>query len=96
MEYKDFIDSLKNSESPKNMSIYLQALWEDGKKNWDRAHELIQDVEDENASWIHAYLHRKEGDAGNALYWYNRARKKMPNISLDEEWKFLVENFLKE
>jgi Tfp pilus assembly protein PilF len=51
---------------------------------------LIQDVEDENASWIHAYLHRKEGDNGNADYWYRRAGKTRPSVSLDKEWEEIV------
>jgi hypothetical protein len=56
--------------------VYLNALWYDARGEWDKAHELIQDVQDKNASWIHAYLHRKEGDDPNAGYWYSRAGKK--------------------
>ena len=94
MDYKEFLKSLKDEEVPENISVYLKSLWEDGKNNWEGAHEIIQDIENENGSWIHAYLHRKEGDNGNASYWYHKAGKKMPNISLDEEWKSLVEFFL--
>ena len=54
------------------------------------AHTTIQDIEDKTAAWIHAYLHRKEGDAGNAGYWYNRAGKKMPAYSLEKEWEEIV------
>ena len=63
-------------------------------KVWQKAHELIQDIEDKSAAWIHAYLHRKEGDIWNADYWYNRAGKKRPSLTLQEEWKDIVEAML--
>ena len=85
----------KASADPKGLSVELEALWYDGKGDWDKSHEVIQDVNTKNAAWIHAYLHRKEGDLGNAQYWYSRAGKSMPNVSLDAEWKSLVEYFLK-
>lgn len=81
-----FKESLRGDEPPQGLSVYLNALWYDAKGNWNKAHDLIQDIEDKDASWIHAYLHRKEGDNGNADYWYNLARKKRPNISLEKEW----------
>jgi len=71
-----FKESLLANEPLPGSSVYLTALWYDAKGNWDKAHTLIQDVEDKNASWIHAYLHRKEGDIFNADYWYGRAGKK--------------------
>ena len=76
---------------PENLNVYLQALWYDAKGDWDKAHELIQDLPDKSSAWIHAYLHRKEGDTWNADYWYNRADRKRPSVSLDEEWEMLVE-----
>ena len=85
-----FKESLSGNEPPQNSPVYLIALWHDAKGEWDKAHELIQDVEDKNASWIHAYLHRKEGDAGNAGYWYSRAGKKRYVGSLDKEWEEIV------
>ncbi len=57
------------------MSPLLRALWWDAKGNWHRAHEIAQDVETPQGAWVHAYLHRREGDAGNAAYWYRRAGK---------------------
>jgi hypothetical protein len=90
MNVSSFKESLSQSQPPKNTSVYLNALWYDAKGEWDKAHVLIQDVDDKNASWIHAYLHRKEGDTGNADYWYRRAAKKRPMISLDEEWEDIV------
>lgn len=86
MTLRDFKDSLL-ADTPPHLSIYLQALWYDAKSNWEKAHNLIQEVNDEKAAWIHAYLHRKEGDIGNADYWYRRARKSRPDISLNDEWE---------
>ncbi|MDQ6844495.1 MAG: hypothetical protein M3Z92_09110 [Bacteroidota bacterium] len=82
-----FLESLSGDEPPENLSVYLNALWYDAKGEWDKAHKLIQDLEDKNASWIHAYLHRKEGDNANAGYWYRRADKKMPSVDLRDEWE---------
>ena len=90
MNLSSFKESLLNSDPPQNASIYLQALWYDAKGEWGKAHKLIQDVEDKNASWIHAYLHRKEGDNGNADYWYRRAGAQRSSVSLEEEWEQIV------
>ena len=70
------------------------ALWHDGKGDWNRAHEVAQDVEDEAGAWVHAYLHRKEGDESNAAYWYRRATRPVERGSLDAEWKQIVEALL--
>jgi hypothetical protein len=72
------------------MSIHLQSLWFDAKGEWQRAHEVIQDEPDKDSAWIHAYLHRREGDIWNADYWYRRAGKKRPDISLQQEWDQIV------
>lgn len=86
-----FKDSLSRKEPDSNISVYLKAMWYDAKDNWDKAHKLIQDKEDKNASWIHAYLHRKEGDISNADYWYRRAGKIRPSVSLEEEWEEIAD-----
>ncbi|MBD0350125.1 MAG: hypothetical protein ICV65_03110 [Flavisolibacter sp.] len=90
MDLPAFKQSLSENHPPKHASVYMKALWYDARGDWDKAHQLIQDVPDNNASWIHAYLHRKEGDIGNADYWYHRAGKKRPSISLAEEWEQLA------
>ena len=82
------------SSPPANLSGYLQSLWYDAKGDWNRSHEIIQDIEDKTAAWIHAYLHRKEGDIGNADYWYRRAGKSRPDKTLEEEWENIVEALL--
>lgn len=94
MNLTDFNESISGNNPQAEMSVYLKALWYDAKDDWDKAHELIQDLHDRNASWIHAYLHRKEGDIGNADYWYNKAGKKRPAIYLPEEWEHIVAAFL--
>ena len=89
------IDEFKTSNKvPPGISVYLQSLWYDSKGDWDKSHTIIQAMEDKNAAWIHAYLHRKEGDMWNADYWYNRAGKKRPPVSLEQEWENLVKVFL--
>ncbi|NTS41314.1 hypothetical protein HRG84_10400 [Flavisolibacter sp. BT320] len=94
MNFEAFSQSLTADRPPDSLSVYLQSLWWDGKGNWEKSHEMIQDLPDKNAAWIHAYLHRKEGDSWNADYWYNRAGRKRPSHSLEEEWAFLVNEML--
>lgn len=95
MNLSSFTNSLLESTPPVT-SIYLQALWYDKKDNWKAAHELVDGLGDKKSFWIHAYLHRKEGDASNAEYWYAKAGRKKPTLSLNEEWEQLVEIFLNE
>ena len=90
MNLNSFKSSLELNKPPDTLSPYLISLWYDAKGNWEQAHQIIQEIEDRNASWIHAYLHRKEGDHSNANYWYHRAGKKMPECSLSEEWEGIV------
>lgn len=94
MNFDAFIQSLQQSSPPKEFSAHLQSLWYDGKGEWDKAHHLIQDNEDEMSCYIHAYLHRKEGDKFNANYWYNKAGKTMPHYSLEDEWEKIVKLLL--
>ena len=94
MDVVSFRESLTADTPPDEASVYLKALWYDAKDQWDAAHSLIQDVEDKNSSWIHAYLHRKEGDISNAAYWYRRAGKKMPDITLEKEWQNMVADLI--
>lgn len=94
MTFEAFKDSLAAQQPPASLSVYAQALWYDGRNNWQQAHDLIQDLPDKKAAWIHAYLHRREGDTWNADYWYNRAGQKRPQVSLQVEWEQLVTHFL--
>jgi hypothetical protein len=82
--------SVKESVPPTELPPLLAALWWDAKGDWNRAHEIAQAEADRgtrpDAAWVHAYLHRKEGDTWNANYWYRRASQLHPDIPLDEEW----------
>ena len=94
MKFEEFQNSLSESAPPDNLSGYLQSLWYDAKGDWNKAHGIIQNIEDKTAAWIHAYLHRKEGDIGNADYWYRRAGKNRPPDSLEDEWENIVKALL--
>lgn len=91
---ENFMKTLEAGAVPTGLSPYLQSLWYDAKGDWQQAHNIIQDQHDKNAAWIHAYLHRKEGDIGNADYWYSNAGKKRPPYPLEREWKEIVEAML--
>lgn len=94
MDFSSFKESLSLNEASPTLSAYLKALWYDANDDWEKAHVLIQDLNDKNAAWIHAYLHRKEGDISNADYWYTRAGKKRPDATLEKEWEEIVSHFL--
>jgi hypothetical protein len=94
MTLDDFKRSLSETSPPEGLDLYLESLWHDAHGHWHKAHNLIQDKDDRRANSIHAYLHRKEGDLGNATYWYHRAGISMPKHSLEEEWCDLVSQFL--
>ncbi len=93
MTLLEFKHSL-NSPTPPHVATLLKSLWHDARGEWDRAHDLAQEVNTQEGSWIHAYLHRKEGDRSNAQYWYHRANRKMPTCSLEQEWDELVSTLL--
>lgn len=91
----DFTRSLRAAAPPDGLDLAIQALWWDAKGDWDKAHGLADKDHAMRGSWVHAYLHRKEGDRGNAGYWYRRAGKPMPaKISLEEEWKAIARTLL--
>lgn len=96
MTFQEFNRSVEMKKLPKNVSQNLIALWYDANGDWDHAHEIVQETSGFEGDWIHAYLHRKEGDLGNASYWYSRVGKSGPNISLDEEWELLAKHLLGE
>jgi hypothetical protein len=86
MNLAEFHDSLAQPTPPSGLSSALQSLWHEAKGDWEKAHELAQEDAGLAGDWVHAYLHRKEGDASNARYWYARARKPVCASSLEEEW----------
>jgi hypothetical protein len=89
-----FRKSLDAGAPPDGAGSLLSALWHDAKGDWKRAHEIVQDEEGVQAAWVHAYLHRKEGDLSNAGYWYRRAARPVSKISLEDEWEAIVSAFL--
>ncbi len=90
MDFKQFRESLSQVSPSSQLPDHLKALWYDAKGDWEQSHNIIQDIDDRNAAWIHAYLHRKEGDIWNADYWYGKAGKKRPSVSLQQEWENIV------
>ena len=96
MNLEEFKSGLQNTSPPSGLNRYLLALWHDRMGNWQLSHEIVQDIDTQNASWIHAYLHRKEGDKSNALYWYTKAGKNMPDYSLEKEWEDIVRSNLEQ
>ena len=92
--FNEFQSSLSGSQPPADCSAELAALWWDGHNDWDAAHTAIQALDGESAAWVHAYLHRKEGDISNARYWYRRAHRDESSASLDEEWAAIARTLL--
>ena len=80
--------------TPPKVAPLLLALWYDARGDWEKAHSLAQEVDNPSGAWVHAYLHRKEGDLGNASYWYHRANQPIATDSLDAEWTRIVSALL--
>ena len=87
---------IRETAPPEGASPVVQALWHDARGDWKRAHECVQDDTSREGSWVHAYLHRKEGDHGNAGYWYSRAGRRPPgaNVALADEWAQIAQALL--
>lgn len=94
MTLDDFRQSLAATKPAAGVSKALAGLWWDAKGDWTRAHESAQQDEGVEGSWVHAYLHRKEGDHSNAAYWYGRAGKPVCREPLDAEWVSILSAFL--
>ena len=86
MDLDAFKASVSGDAPPAGLDTALQALWQDAKGDWDTAHTLAQETPDPVGAWVHAYLHRVEGDESNAGYWYGRAGKVHSQAPLQEEW----------
>ena len=95
MTFDAFRDSLSHPEPPPSLPSLLAALWHDARGDWARAHNITQDIESADAAWVHAYLHRKEGDLSNAGYWYRRAGRGTATDALDAEWERIVRELLR-
>jgi hypothetical protein len=91
---EEFKRTTSDPRPPADLSPPLLALWHDARGDWTAAHETAQEIEDAAGSWIHAYLHRKEGDLGNAGYWYHRAGRPEQRGSLEDEWDEIASELL--
>lgn len=89
-----FSATLSHTVPPRALSAPLAAMWWAKKGEWDKAHRLVMEASGPEAAWVHAYLHRVEGDLGNAGYWYRQARKPAASGELDAEWAAMVEALL--
>lgn len=89
--YTEFQETLENNSPLPNWPEGLKSLWYEARGDWGASHDIAQDLHTELGSWIHAYLHRKEGDEWNAGYWYRQANRPFSKLSLDEELQEIVE-----
>lgn len=94
MNFQLFKFSITNDAPPAGLAPEVEALWRDANGGWEAAHSLVQDRESTESAWVHAYLHRKEGDLSNAGYWYRRAGMPVHQGTLTEEWEQIVRALL--
>ena len=94
MTPSDFQRSVSGNEPLGGLLPALTALWWAAKDNWDRAHAVVMNERDRDCAWVHAYLHRLEGDHDNARYWYRQARRKPAEADLAAEWAAIVSALL--
>ncbi|MCA1385981.1 MULTISPECIES: hypothetical protein [Bradyrhizobium] len=90
----DFIASISGAAPAPDLNAPLAGLWWAAKGDWDRAHTIVQDESSREAAWVHAYLHRVEGDLGNAGYWYRQAGQPAAKDSLEAEWERIAATLL--
>jgi len=94
MTLTEFEVSLGGLAPPAGIPPLVEALWYERNGDWTRAHEITQDIDTDDGSWVHAYLHRREGDLSNARYWYRHAGKPAATGSLEDEWRAIVDTLL--
>ncbi len=94
MNYQEFLHTITSPNPPEGAERLVKALWHIKKDHWDEAHNIVQDDPGTDAAWIHALLHKIEGDNWNADYWYRRAGVKNPALSRDEEWETIARKLL--
>jgi hypothetical protein len=94
MTFAEFQRSLAAKAAPRGLAGPLAALWWAGRGDWDKAHKIVMDESGRDAAWVHAYLHRVEGDAGNAAYWYRQAGQPVATAALEREWKAIATDLL--
>jgi hypothetical protein len=92
--YDAFLRSLAETAPPPGLDARLLAIWRGLKGEWDAAHAMVQDLDDRDAAWVHAWLHRIEGDLGNAGYWYRRAGRPAAKGDTDEEGRAIAKDLI--
>ena len=90
----DFRASLSGAVPAPKLAPPLAGLWWAAKGDWDKAHKIVQEESTREAAWVHAYLHRVEGDSANAGYWYRRTGKPAATGSLEAEWEIIASTLL--
>jgi len=98
MSFAEFESSTRSETPPEKLTPALSALWYDARENWAAAHEQAQADHSADGAWVHAYLHRKEGDMENASYWYIKAGRSRPadDVTLKCEWEQIARSLLKD
>ncbi|MGD1891090.1 MAG: hypothetical protein ACFB15_10920 [Cyclobacteriaceae bacterium] len=94
MTLEEYKETLQLEQAPSQLDKPLQAMWYAANGNWEKAHDLAQELNDSASAWVHAYLHREEGDISNAQYWYSRANRSVPHSTLEQEWDMIVSTLL--
>jgi len=94
MTFAEFKQSQSKAGPPASLSVALTALWWAGKDDWDKAHKIVMDEGGEDCAWVHAYLHRVEGDLDNARYWYRQAGKPAASSALAHEYETIAQTML--
>jgi hypothetical protein len=94
MDVAVFEASLTRARPPAGVSDALKALWYERRGDWEHAHEVAQEIGSADGAWVHAYLHRREGDQSNAAYWYRQAGQPIRHGDLDDEWRAIVKALL--
>jgi hypothetical protein len=90
-----FRGSVAAHQPPAEVSPALEGLWWLAKGDWNRAHQCVQGHEGEaDCDWVHAHLHRQEGDLSNANYWYRRAHQPLATVPLPDEWTTITTTLL--
>lgn len=92
MNIEEFVQ--QDRQQIKSYSLALQALWYDYHDDWHKSHQTIDTASDRSCAWVHAYLHRKEGDLSNARYWYRRSGQPESKLSLTEERQQITQALL--
>ena len=94
MTLGEFKRTLSTSKPPNGLAPALAALWWAGKDKWDNAHAIVMDEGGKDCAWVHAYLHRVEGDLDNARYWYRQAQRPVPTRPVAAEWDAIAQALL--